>query len=196
MVFVLICPGFLTYSLLNILFVPVSHNSKTFTPASDWCIINWHPEWLRWLKKKKICLQHRRPRFDPWVVAIPWSREWQPTLVFLPAQFHGQRSLVGCPRGWQSGRRDWGTNTFPFIVNSDFLTFYLTSFFWSRSPSRISRAFSWHVSLGSLGWDSFSDFPCFWWSWQVWGVLIRYIVGSHFVCLTCFSQIDFWGERS
>ena len=148
-------------------------------------------------KKKKICLQCKRPRFDPWVVKIPWSREWQPTLVFLPVQFHGQRSLVDhSPRGWQRVRHHWGTNTFTFIVNSDSLTFYLMSFFWSRSPSRIPHDFSRHVSLGPLGWDSFSDFPCFWWSWQVWGVLIRYTVGSHFICLICFSQIDFWGERS
>ena len=33
-------------------------------------------------------------RFDPWVRKIPWRREWQPTLVFLPGEFHGQRSLV------------------------------------------------------------------------------------------------------
>ena len=26
---------------------------------------------------------------------IPWSRKWQPTPVFLPGKFHGQRSLVG-----------------------------------------------------------------------------------------------------
>ena len=25
----------------------------------------------------------------------PWRREWQPTLVFFPGEFHGQRSLVG-----------------------------------------------------------------------------------------------------
>ena len=25
----------------------------------------------------------------------PWRREWQPTAVFLPGKFHGQRSLVG-----------------------------------------------------------------------------------------------------
>ena len=33
--------------------------------------------------------------FDPWVRKIPWRREWQPTLVFLPGEPHGQRSLVG-----------------------------------------------------------------------------------------------------
>ena len=26
---------------------------------------------------------------------FPWSRKWQPTPVFLPGKFHGQRSLVG-----------------------------------------------------------------------------------------------------
>ena len=36
-----------------------------------------------------------RPRPDPWVGKIPWRRKWQPTLVFLPGEPHGQRSLVG-----------------------------------------------------------------------------------------------------
>ena len=31
---------------------------------------------------------------------IPWKREWQLTPVFLPGEFHGQRSLAGySPRG-------------------------------------------------------------------------------------------------
>ena len=41
------------------------------------------------------CLQYRRLEFDPWVGKIPWRRKWQPTPVFLPGKFHGQRSLVG-----------------------------------------------------------------------------------------------------
>ena len=36
-----------------------------------------------------------RPGFDPGVGKIPWRREWQSTLVFLPGESHGQRSLVG-----------------------------------------------------------------------------------------------------
>jgi len=39
-------------------------------------------------------------QFDPWVRKIPWRRPWQPTPVFLPGQFHGQRSLRSySPRG-------------------------------------------------------------------------------------------------
>ena len=37
--------------------------------------------------------QCSRPRFNPWVGKIPWRREWLPTPVFLPGEFHGQRSL-------------------------------------------------------------------------------------------------------
>ena len=41
-----------------------------------------------------------RPGFDPWVgKKIPWRKEWQSTPVFLPGEFHGQRSLVGYIHG-------------------------------------------------------------------------------------------------
>ena len=40
------------------------------------------------------CRRHRRCRFYPWVGKIPWTKKWQPTPVFLPGEFHGQRSLV------------------------------------------------------------------------------------------------------
>ena len=38
--------------------------------------------------------QETQDRFDPWFGKIP-RREWQPTPVFLPEKFHGQRSLPG-----------------------------------------------------------------------------------------------------
>ena len=44
--------------------------------------------------KKKICLQCRRPGFDPWMRKISWSRARQPTPVFLPGESRGQRSLA------------------------------------------------------------------------------------------------------
>ena len=43
---------------------------------------------------KSVCLQCRRPGFDPQVGKIPWRRKWQPTPVLLPGKSHGQRSLV------------------------------------------------------------------------------------------------------
>ena len=29
--------------------------------------------------------------FSPWIGTIPWRKEWQPTLVFLPGELYGQR---------------------------------------------------------------------------------------------------------
>ena len=44
---------------------------------------------------ERICLQCRRPGFNPWVGKIPWRRERLPTPVFLPGESHEQRSLAG-----------------------------------------------------------------------------------------------------
>ena len=41
------------------------------------------------------CRRYKRHRFDLWLRKIPWRRAWKPTLVFLPGEFHGQRSLAG-----------------------------------------------------------------------------------------------------
>ena len=53
---------------------------------------------IMWLSGKESTCQCRRLKrsgFNHWVGKIPWSRKWQPTLVFLPGKSHGQRSLVG-----------------------------------------------------------------------------------------------------
>ena len=70
------------------------------------------PCWLRWYR---ICLHCRRPGFNPWVRKIPWGREWLPAPVFLPGDFHGQRSLEGySPCGHKRVGQDWATITFIF----------------------------------------------------------------------------------
>ena len=61
----------------------------------------WLPWWLT--SKESTCnagATCRRRGFHPWVRKIPWRRKWQPTPVFLPGKFHGQRRLAGCgPQG-------------------------------------------------------------------------------------------------
>ena len=47
----------------------------------------------RWLRQWRICLQCRRPRFDPWVGKFSCKREWLLNPVFLPREFHGQKIL-------------------------------------------------------------------------------------------------------
>ena len=47
--------------------------------------------------KEPACQRRRykRREFNPWVREIPWRRAWQPILMFLPGESHGQRSLMG-----------------------------------------------------------------------------------------------------
>ena len=52
----------------------------------------------KWCSGKESAWQSRRCRkheFHPWVGKSPWSRKWQHTPVFLPRNFHEQRSLAG-----------------------------------------------------------------------------------------------------
>ena len=70
----------------------------------------------RWLSGKEPtcqCRRHKRCRFDPWVWKWqPWRRKWQPTLVFLPRESHGQRSLAGySPGRSQRVGHDWSNFT-------------------------------------------------------------------------------------
>ena len=57
----------------------------------------------RWCSGKEFACQCRnckRCRFDSWARKSSWSRKWQPTPLFLPGKFHGQRSMAGySPRG-------------------------------------------------------------------------------------------------
>ena len=41
------------------------------------------------------CRRGKRPRFNPWVSKLPWSRKQQPMPVLLPGKFYEQRSLAG-----------------------------------------------------------------------------------------------------
>ena len=56
----------------------------------------WSTSWLPRGKESTCqCRRCKRCGFNPWVEKIPWRRKWQPTPVFLPGEFHGQRSLTG-----------------------------------------------------------------------------------------------------
>ena len=53
------------------------------------------------------------PGFNFWIRKIPWRKNWQPTPVFLPGEFHGQRSLAGYSP-WdckESDTTEWLTHT-------------------------------------------------------------------------------------
>ena len=57
-----------------------------------------------WYSDKKSIWQCRRCSFDLWVGKIPWNRKWQPTPVFLPGRFQGQRRAIV---HWVAKSRTW-----------------------------------------------------------------------------------------
>ena len=60
-------------------------------PCSN-CNFSGTQEGLLWwalIVKNLLAMQ------ETWVGKIPWRRKWQPTPVFPPGEFYGQRSLVG-----------------------------------------------------------------------------------------------------
>ena len=86
--------------------------SFSFNPSSEYsALTSFRMDWFDLLtvqRTLKRLLQHciwehlpvnnlpaRRCGFNPWVKKILWRRKWQPIPVFLPGEFHGQRSLVG-----------------------------------------------------------------------------------------------------
>ena len=116
---------------------------------------------------KKIYLQCRRHRRLGFSGKIPWSRKWQPTPVFLPAEFHGQRSLAVCS--------PWGCKELDPIEATENICIYthciLKAVFFSAKPppslsKNIKRStfevkktqfFSLHTSVSTVivTWDTF-----------------------------------------
>ena len=104
---IVICDYFLSLPLfyisyLNISFLGwdclcLSHSFTHSTHHGAWYIsstkrvigLSW-----RFSGKESAC-QRRRCGFDLWVGKIPRRWKQKPTPVFLPGEFHGQRSLVG-----------------------------------------------------------------------------------------------------
>ena len=56
-------------------------------------LVSGLPRWHSSKESTCQCRRCKRHRFDPWVGKIPWRRKWQPTPVFLPGKFHGQRRV-------------------------------------------------------------------------------------------------------
>ena len=78
---------------------------------------------------------------DPWVEKIPWRRKCQPTPVFLPREYHGQRSLVGY-RPWgheESDITEW-LNTISIIKNGEKIFLNSTNLLFLRNVKNMSAA--------------------------------------------------------
>ena len=85
----------------------VSDFHFTFLPAR-------HRRGLPWWLSGKESGCNEGDRFDPRVGKIPWRIEWQPTLVFLPGESHGQKSLAGYSP-WNSPGQNTGVGSLSLL---------------------------------------------------------------------------------
>ena len=67
----------------------------------DW-VTSLSKQWFKGFPQVELVVKNppanvgdnKRCRIDSWVGKIPWRREWLPTLVLLPRESQGQRSLT------------------------------------------------------------------------------------------------------
>ena len=74
--------------------------SCNISPSDEYSgLISFRIDWFALLvvqRTLKSFLQHHCSKASVlWCLAFFWKRKWQPTPVFLPGEFHGQRSLAG-----------------------------------------------------------------------------------------------------
>ena len=65
---------------------------------------------LKAVSKESAC-NNSRPGFNSWVRNIPWRRKWQPNLVFLPGEFHGEESPAGYSPWTRKSRTQFNDQT-------------------------------------------------------------------------------------
>jgi len=70
-------------------------------------------------------MSQRRLGFHPWIGKIPWMRKWQPTPIFLPGEFHEQRSLAGYSL-WGCKESDRTEHACTVYGNKAFILFAIT----------------------------------------------------------------------
>ena len=71
---------------------PLETEMATHSSILAWEIPWWASQVVLLVKNLLAIEGDVRRGFDPWVGKIPW-KAWQPTAVFLPGEFHGQRNL-------------------------------------------------------------------------------------------------------
>ena len=106
---------------------------------------------------KSVCLQCRRPGFDPWVGKIPWRRKWQPTPALLPGKLHGQRSLIGYSPWGRRVRHDWATSLSLLLLHEMFHC--ISNFLEELSILSPSIVFLYFFAL--ITEEGFLIFPCY-----------------------------------
>ena len=120
---ILLCSIFLIHSLQCEMTVFI-HLSISYLPTQN----VWHSQVVLVVKNPPANAGHISGKNTGVGCHLPpgrvlWRRTWQPTPVFLPGQFHGQRSLVGY-RPWGCKESDVTEHTHTLAYPQDLKQFW------------------------------------------------------------------------
>ena len=93
-----------TYLLLQVSLDLLLLHSRGFPRASD-----GKESACKNKQNKRICLQCRRPGFNPWVGKITWRWAWQLTPVFLCGESPNREVWQATIHGLQRVKHNWAT---------------------------------------------------------------------------------------
>ena len=138
---------------------------------------------------------------------FPGVGNGNPLQLFLSGKFHEWRSLVGCsPWGHRVGH-DWATKHIHVHINMLLLTkihillkfhYFLDVLLLQVSIHYTTLHLAAMTHWVPLGYESFSDFSCFWRSWQFWGILVRYYrmpLNWGLTCVFLIIRLGLWVWR-
>ena len=122
-----------------------SPNHLLHWPSPRPCLIvikSWTSAWaltVKWVVEGVRAAEAEETQiffFMSFQVLEPWRRKWQPTPVFLPREFHGQRSLAG-----YSPYNPWGGKESDTTEQLTYTWNYMTSEFalkvWSKGTEQV-----------------------------------------------------------
>ena len=125
------------------------------------------PRWCGGKKSSCQCRRSKSCRFDPRVGKIPWRGKWQPTPVFLPRKFHGQRSLVGyspcsCKESDTTEHNELSTTICALPFKAQPRYWQIRAYFW-RPPGvpRVNLLAAWTSLVAQL----VKNLPAMWETW-------------------------------
>ena len=88
------CPSHISRQIQSFINLLLLHfHVQEWAGGQTWNLNSTGLPW--WLRQWRVCLQSRRPGFNPWDGMIPGRKKWQPTPVFSLGKSRGRRSLAG-----------------------------------------------------------------------------------------------------
>ena len=160
----------------------------SWSTLTSWFNILDDALWASQVALGRTCLQYRRYKrhgLDPWIRKIPWRGAWQPILVFMLGESHGQRSLAGYSP-WvaksQTRLKQRHTHSYTYIIQP-----WKGSQFWHMLQYEWGPYMQWNTPVIKRHYTT--------WFLLYEPSIIKFMnVKADQLCPTLFSKPDYWSR--